>query len=192
MSERISITPQSVFPHARIHLVILEEGDAETSVHWINDYDVTRTLGRDSPQTLSEQREWASGRKRNSADYTFGIWLHESKKLIGTTGWHRVDTRSRTAVFGLNIGDTSEWRKGYGTETVMQMLHYAFWRQNLRKVTLDVLGNNPRAQTLYEKCGFRVAGVLKEHDYRDGEYVDRITMELFREEWGPLFAAYQK
>jgi len=192
MPDRISITPQSVFPHTRIHLVIREENDANASVHWINDYDVTRTLGRDYPQTLDMQREWASGRPQSNTDFVFGIWLPEEQKLIGTTGWHHVDARNHTAVFGLNIGDKTEWRKGYGTETVVQMLHYAFWRQNLRKVTLDVLGNNPGARALYERCGFRPIGILREHEFRDGRYVDRTIMELFREEWDPIFAAYRK
>jgi ribosomal protein S18 acetylase RimI-like enzyme len=45
-----------------------------------------------------------------------------------------------------------------------------------RRLTLRVLAPNTRAQALYEACGFRVEGVLREEFLLDGRYVDDILM----------------
>lgn len=192
MISRISVTVRSVFPNARIELVILTEDDAATLVHPMNDYDVTRTLTIDRPMTLDDEKKWLAKVNDNPASLVFGIWLPEAQKLIGTAGLHGIDQRSRTAVFGIQIGDKTEWRKGYATETLMQILHLAFLRKNLRIVTLDVLANNPRAQACYERCGFVEMGRLKAYEYRDGIYHDRIIMQLFKEAWMPLFERMEK
>lgn len=187
MNERISVTTHSAFPKARLNIVILNETDAEPTAHYMNDYDVTNTLGIDQIRTLESQREWFKKAYVRGDDFAFGIWLIEEQRLIGTTGLHNVSLLDGTGTFGIFIGDKNEWNKGYGTETLMQILHFAFIRRNLRKVSLVVFSHNPRGKRCYEKCGFKVVGVQKRHDFRNGAYRDRIIMEIFREEWEPYF-----
>jgi ribosomal protein S18 acetylase RimI-like enzyme len=45
-----------------------------------------------------------------------------------------------------------------------------------RRVTLRVLGGNTSARRLYERCGFRVEGVLPEEFLIGGAYVDDVLM----------------
>jgi ribosomal protein S18 acetylase RimI-like enzyme len=47
-----------------------------------------------------------------------------------------------------------------------------------RKLSLRVLGRNTAARRLYERCGFRVEGVLAGEFHLDGEYVDDVLMAL--------------
>ncbi len=49
-------------------------------------------------------------------------------------------------------------------------------RRGARKLTLRVLGPNVVARRLYERCGFVVAGVLKEEFLLDDRYVDDVLM----------------
>lgn len=49
-------------------------------------------------------------------------------------------------------------------------------RRGAAKVTLRVLGSNPRAQRLYERCGFVVEGVLRGEFRIDGRDVDDVLM----------------
>ncbi len=44
------------------------------------------------------------------------------------------------------------------------------------RMTLHVLGSNPAAQALYERCGFTVEGVLRGQFVLDGHPVDDILM----------------
>lgn len=49
-------------------------------------------------------------------------------------------------------------------------------RRGTRKLTLRVLGSNPGARRVYERCGFVVEGVLREEFLLDGTYVDDVLM----------------
>ena len=49
---------------------------------------------------------------------------------------------------------------------------------DLRKIQLEVMSNNPRAQALYEKHGFELEGARKKVVLVDGDYVDLIQMGL--------------
>jgi ribosomal protein S18 acetylase RimI-like enzyme len=51
-------------------------------------------------------------------------------------------------------------------------------RREARKVSLRVLGPNGSARRLYERCGFRVEGVLHEEFLLDGRYVDDVVMAV--------------
>lgn len=187
MSKRISVTTRSAFPNARVDIIILNETDVNLTLRYMNDFDVTNTLGSDKIHTPESQREWLRNAYASNDKFPLGIWLARKKRLIGTTGLHHISHVDGTATFGINIGDKSEWDKGYGTETLMQILHFAFIRRNLRKVSLVVFSHNPRGKRCYEKCGFKVVGVQERHDFRNGAYRDRIIMEIFREEWEPYF-----
>ncbi len=49
-------------------------------------------------------------------------------------------------------------------------------RRGARKVTLRVLGLNTAARRLYERCGFRMEGVLREEFLLEECYVDDVLM----------------
>lgn len=51
-------------------------------------------------------------------------------------------------------------------------------RRKARRLALRVLGSNAPARALYEACGFRVEGILREQFLLDGNYVDDVLMAL--------------
>ena len=81
------------------------------------------------------------------------------------------------------IGDKAYWGRGYGSDAVNVLLDYAFRLRNLRKVYLNVNGNNPRAMRAYAKCGFVEEGRWRKHVWSNGEYVDLVCMGILREEY---------
>ena len=46
----------------------------------------------------------------------------------------------------------------------------------LKLLTLTVFANNPRARNLYNKVGFKEAGIIPNSIYYKGEYIDQIMM----------------
>lgn len=47
---------------------------------------------------------------------------------------------------------------------------------NLKRLELEVFTDNEAAIQLYKKFRFEVEGTLKEYGYRDGQFVDVLTM----------------
>ena len=68
---------------------------------------------------------------------------------------------------------------GIGTKLMGVALEWANRQPLVEKVVLGVFSNNKRAFGLYEKFGFKVEGVRKDHYYIDGRHEDEIDMALF-------------
>ena len=60
---------------------------------------------------------------------------------------------------GITIGDKRYWNRGYGTDIVRTFLVYLFTEQNMRRIYLNTLDWNVRAQRAFQKAGFRQCGV---------------------------------
>ncbi|MGX4600060.1 GNAT family N-acetyltransferase [Faecalimicrobium sp. JNUCC 81] len=56
---------------------------------------------------------------------------------------------------------------------------------NLNKIELTTMEDNKRAQSLYEKFGFKKIGVIREayFDSRYGEFSNVIYMDLLKKDW---------
>jgi [ribosomal protein S5]-alanine N-acetyltransferase len=168
-----------------IYLRPVDTADAGAIVTWFNDPEVTRTLRRYRPLTLTEELAFIERMAKNETDFWLAIALREEDKFVGVTGLHNLDARHRSITFGIAIGEKAAWGKGYGTEATRLMVGFAFQTLNLNRVSLDVYAFNERAQRCYEKAGFRVEGRQRQSHFAEGRYWDTIIMGLLREEWQP-------
>jgi RimJ/RimL family protein N-acetyltransferase len=178
------------YPYAigeTVYLRAVERDDIERCLRWINDPEVTRFLvaGR-KPATRKRQEEWIDKANATEHEMVFAICLVENDLHIGNCGLHEIDPVDRRAVVGILIGERSMQSKGHGTAAMRLLLDHAFETLNLERVQLSVYSNNPRAQRVYERLGFKHEGVLRKNRYKRGEYVDEIVMGLLRAEWSEL------
>jgi RimJ/RimL family protein N-acetyltransferase len=169
-----------------VYLRPLEREDARLVVPWVNDPEVTRTLLMYRPMTLKAEEEFIDRIANADDQVAVGIALRQGDRLIGVTGLHQIDHRSRHAAFGILIGDKSEWGKGHGTEATRLIVGYGFHTLNLHRVWLHVHAHNERGQKAYEKAGFRREGVLRQEYFREGRYWDTVVMAVLRDEWDAL------
>lgn len=171
----------------KVYLRPLEREDAPLFVPWVNDTEVTRTLETlYRPINLQTEVDFIERMYKSEHDVVFGIAVRETDALIGVTGLHQIDCKNRRAVFGIVIGEKSEWGKGYGTEATALITGYAFETLNLNRVSLRVYEDNKRGIRAYERVGFKKEGILRQDIYREGRYWDTITMAILREEWEAL------
>ncbi|MFT5849244.1 MAG: RimJ/RimL family protein N-acetyltransferase [Patiriisocius sp.] len=160
-----------------IDLVLLTADDASTMASWINNEEVTQFLSMGKyPMTLENENVFIENAYKSTDHLVLGIYHKKDKKLIGNTGFHRIDQLNQTASFGIIIGEKAYWSKGIGTKVLELMLTYAFTKRNLRNVRLSVLGNNPRGKRCYEKCGFTEVGSYPNHLFKAGAWHDEILM----------------
>jgi RimJ/RimL family protein N-acetyltransferase len=90
---------------------------------------------------------------------------------------------SRSATFGILIGDPAYLDRGYGSEASALLLDYAFAVLGYHKINLDLFEYNARAQAMYERLGFVVEGRRRENHWSRGRFWDEILMGVTAEEW---------
>lgn len=167
----------------KIYLRPLERDDAPTLLPWVNDPEVLATLMMYTPKNLQSELEFIERAYKRDDEIILGIALKANDKLIGTTGLHDIDWKNRNCMFGILIGDKTEWGQGYGTEATRLMVDYAFGTLGMHRVWLRVYEYNQRAIRVYEKVGFVREGMLREDRYHGGRFFHTIVMGLLRSEW---------
>ena len=53
----------------------------------------------------------------------------------------------------------------------------------LHRVDLKVLDYNKRAIRCYEKCGFKIDGILRDSAFIEGSFHSDIIMSILEDEW---------
>ena len=169
----------------RVRLRAIERTDLPTFVRWFNDPDVRQYLLMSEPMSMAMEERWFENRLNRTDDYLFGIEAHVGDQWvhIGNNGLHRVDWKSRVAIFGIVLGEKAYWGQGYGTDATRTILQFAFGELNLHRVELDVYDFNPRGIRCYEKAGFRHEGVRRQAIFCNGQYHDVLTMSVLQHEF---------
>ena len=172
IGENIYLSPQ-----------VVDEEIIEKFTKWLNDFKVTYYIGKSSKIiTIEGEKKWFENHPTES-EHIFFIVRAEDDKIIGSIGLHAIDYISRTAIFGIFIGEESGRNKGYGTESINLILDYGFNYLNLNSIKLDVMEFNDRAIACYKKCGFKEYGRRRKCYFLNGKYYDKIEMDILAEEF---------
>jgi len=153
---------------------------------WNRDSEYKRLLDTDPPRLHSSKaiKEWIEKDIEKQTDmYWFAIRTLEDDRLLGDITLSVINRGSRDAFVGIGIGEREFWGKGYGSDAMRLILHYAFTELNLRRVSLTVFEFNQRALRSYEKAGFRLEGKQRQSMQREGRRWDILYMGILREEW---------
>lgn len=171
----------------RIYFRPVELDDALLLRKFINDPANWRFLNHGRPYNDLREREWIDSLGKSGTDYVFGIALQQGDRLIGVTGLHRVDPVNRSAMFGINIGDTAFQGLGYGREATQLALKYGFEELNLNRIELEVFAENWRGIRMYQKVGFVQEGCARQARFSRGRYQDAYRFAMLRSEWESLY-----
>jgi len=101
---------------------------------------------------------------------------------LGTVILSDIDQKNGSAQVHIKLGVENCRRKGYGTEALNTIVKYAFDEMRLHCIYADVLEYNNASQKLFEKCGFRRDGLLRERIYKGGKYVNVVTFSRLNED----------
>lgn len=136
------------------------------------------------PETLGRlQRRYDAG-EFDTTDRFLLLVIETEGTLIGAMQLSNTENLpSRSATFGIMIGDPAYLGRGYGTEASKLLLDYAFAVLGYHKVNLDLFEYNARALAVYEKLGFVVEGRRRENHWSRGRFWDEILMGVTAEEW---------
>jgi len=155
---------------------------------WMRDSEFVRLLDADPARLLSvdKNKEWYEKNlveEQKNDELFLLIQTLEEDRTIGLIGLDGIRWTHGDAWVGIGLGEREYWGKGYGTDAMRILLHYAFEELNLHRLSLVVFEYNPRAIRSYEKVGFIVEGSARQFLNRDGQRYDMIYMGILRDEW---------
>ncbi len=166
------------------HVILraFEREDAERCYRWMNDPNIVRTLKSRYPIAFSNEMEWLQRAMQETAnDRHFAIERKDDRSHIGNASIHEIDWVSRTAWFGLFIGEPTAWNRGFGGDAIGTLMRFAFDEMNLHKLRIGVFDYNERAKHVLDGHGFVVEGKLARDFYREGKWHDIVIYSVFRD-----------
>ena len=167
-----------------IRLRAVRPDDSERRRQWLNDPEVTRYYSRGYPVSRVESDAWVeqAAKETSPPQITLAIETLDGRH-IGITNLDHIDRESRQCELGIMIGDKDYWSHGYGTDTILTLLRFAFDEVNLNRVWLDVNEANARGIACYLKCGFVHEARLRQNRYKAGIYSDSLIMGVLANEF---------
>lgn len=166
----------------RIYLREVRLSDVgEQYYSWMNDPEVVQYLEtRFHPRSIENITEYVRAMDGKADEPFFAICLNENDKHIGNIKLGPINWQHRHADISLLVGDKACWGKGFATEAIRLVTEFAFGELNLNKLKAGCYGDNQGSAKAFERCGFHREGLLQEHFWSKGEYVDSILLGLTR------------
>ncbi len=173
---------RDLFRGQLVRLAAPRQEDAATLARWSHDAAYLRDVDTDYARPRPPEAFAPPGTADTNA-IEFRLRTLDDDRLIGFVALHSIEWNNRAGLLSLGIGEPDYRGRGYGSDALRLILHYAFDELNLERVGLDVISNNAAAIRAYERAGFRREGALRSAVLRDGQHHDRILMGMLRDEW---------
>jgi len=182
--ERAKTTPSSHNDWGNVYLTPLNETDIGLIFDWQNSPSLRDlTMGFRYPIQLDTVKDWLKTVKEQNSTSRVVFAIRLKNALVGTISLHSIEQYQRKSLFGIYIGNTTHRNKGIGFVSTCLILDYAFNGLDFRKVSLEVIENNPSAIALYERIGFKKEGAKRQEYFVDGKYIDTYMYGILKEEF---------
>ena len=164
-----------------VDLVTIEEEDIEWMRDNINDPEIRAYTSGRYPVNMKQEREFFE-KSVSSGDNKVHLMISQDGERKGVISLMNINKERGNAEIGLWIS-SDEQGKGIGSEASRLMTDYGFKELRLHRIYARVFEHNPRSARVWEKLGYQEEGLMREHDFIDGEYMDLRIYGILREEW---------
>jgi RimJ/RimL family protein N-acetyltransferase len=172
------------------------ENDAPLESKWSHDAQYLRLLDTQPARPLSvtqvkksfEALEKEAEEKKDLFHFAIRTQPGEGapSRMVGHARIFGIEWTNGNGWIRLGIGDPAERNKGYGSEALRLLTHFAFGELNLYRLSAAVAEYNPAALHLFEKAGFIKEVCRRQALNRDGRTWDMIHLGLLQAEWQAL------
>lgn len=108
------------------------------------------------------------------------IWCGD--ELAGSIGYLYIDQENKKTEIGYWLGQEYEGR-GLITKSIKVLIAHAFDELELNKVEIGIATDNFKSRAIPEKLGFQREGELRDYEYINGAYLNRIIYGLKADQW---------
>ena len=161
----------------------INRDDIQTINEWRNVHELIDCLGANFRYINQEvDLKWFDEYMKNRAN-TVRCAICEEDQLVGMVALTDINHINGDGLLHIMIGNANYQGKGIGYFAIVEMLKHAFLNLNLHRIELQVLESNKRAQSLYNKAGFKMEGIRRDSVYKNGYYQNLYIMSILREEF---------
>ena len=162
-------------------LRLVEKKDLEKLRALRNDESSWINLNTHGFISYEAQISWFNNLKKQKTNLYFII---EKKRgaMVGSAYIRDIEKINKSCGIGANVLRNKRGN-GYGAKIYDILINYIFNFLNMNRIWLQVLDSNQPAINLYKKKGFKIEGRLNEAVFRDGKYMDLISMRLLKSEF---------
>jgi RimJ/RimL family protein N-acetyltransferase len=171
---------QPVLTGDRVRLEPL--GPAVLDAYWaaLDEPEGRRLTGTRAEFTIEQTERWLATRADHDDRADWAAMSLADGSYLGEAVLNDLDPDNESCGFRIALAGPHLFGQGLGTEITRLVVGYALDTVGLHRLELQVYAFNPRAQRVYEKCGFRVEGRRRDALLWDGERVDVVDMGILR------------
>ena len=168
----------------KVVLRAVEPEDIDLLYKWENETDVwtiSNTITPFSKDLLRRYIESAQMDIYESKQLRLMIQASETCKTIGCVDLFELDIVNYRAGVGILISDIEERGNGFAKEALSLIINYCFETLNLKQIYCNILSDNVRSISLFERMRFEKVGIKKSW-VRDGsQWKDELLYQLINE-----------
>jgi len=170
-----------------VTLRAIEREDLSLLQRWSNDPDIQYQLGGwHFPSSAVDMEKWLESWQSDESNRRFAIDTEEHG-LVGTANLTNINWKDRNAFHGMLLGHEDTRRQGYGTDTVMAIMRYAFEELGLERLDTSIIEYNEASHRLYVgKCAWKEEGRKKNWYWRKNRFWDKIIVGINRDDYSEL------
>lgn len=172
-----------------IYLRRLQREDLGRTWVWLHDEEVSSRIGVNVPFSPTRQEKWFEAMEEDGSKCVFAICRIEAGDHVGNVSLDMIDMRNRNARLAIFLGCEDARGRGYGSDAVRVVVRYAFFYLNLHRIWCKTDADEPRLAQFYRDLGFELEGRLRAHEFKRGQYVDKLIFGLNAGDAGALEAA---
>lgn len=168
----------------KIKLRAIEEEDLRKLHEWANDPEIWYMLGGwHFPYSMESQKKWFLSLQSDLNNQRFAVEKTDGG-LIGTANLIDIDWKNNHAFHGMMIGEKETRGKGFGTDTIMTVMRYAFEELHFERLDGSMIEYNiPSIRVYCEKCGWKEEGRMRNWYFRKGRYWDKIIVGVTKNDY---------
>jgi RimJ/RimL family protein N-acetyltransferase len=176
---------QPVLTGQRVRLEPLTPAVLDDYLAALADPEVSRLTGSHAMVDRPTAETWLATRQHHHDRADWAAIRVTDGTFLGEAVLNKLDPDNESVNYRVWLAGPQLFGQGYGTEITQLVLDFALGTVGLHRVSLGVYDFNPRAQRVYEKCGFRHEGRLRETLHWDGQWHDELLMAILHNDPRP-------
>ena len=174
----------------RLSLRMMHPIDAEDMFDYARRPEVTKYLLWREHTDIEYTRDYLnyiSGRYALGSFFDWALIDRESRRMIGTCGFTRIDTANNSAEIGYVLNPDFH-RRGFGSEAVRRVLKFGFEELGLQRIEARFMQGNEASLALMKSVGMTFEGYMRDIMLVKGKYRTIGISSILRSEYEEIYA----